>query len=791
MARSYDNWERLVTATLRREDLRLTAQRTPSDLSLASLSPFSSFNLASSSRQVSSFNLSRLLVGESFSYNQILQVTDYLSASNLIKHGNSGDLFYGVLKRRIGVLKRGTQVIVKKIDLSSVTKESRFIAELQVLGEVSHHHRFIPLIGHCLENEKKFLVYKNMAIKDLSTSLPRKIDSGNLRQLPLMDWITRLKMATEVAEGLCYLHQCVPPLVHSNIQASSIHLDDKFEVRLSLFEVFAEENNMRQNGISRAFGQGIIGTSKESHTSCSNDVYNFGKVLLELVTGKLGLSATDDSTTNGWMANVLSYILPDNAELIMNIIDSSLVMAKHVLAQVWAVSFIAKACLSPESSKRPQMAQILLALEHIKSSGFTSRTPKTTGNNDSVGVAMEIAETLWGSKLEGRTGPATAYTETLGSGTASSNHGISQAGGSEETCPNGGIFAHPSLTTFSYSELLEATRHFGSDLAVREVEFGRVYQAWLPDKSSSKHGNGSLVAVRNMSSEYMQLLKSRIRSLAVRNMSSEYMKQLVKVMETKLSRIHSLGKLSHPNLVKFLGYCEEKELFVVHEFMQNGSLDNHLFAGGSDVQPLSWDTRLNILIGAARGLAFLHATEKQGFREYFGTSDILLDVDYNAKILGVGPAKIAPYEVHPNFFRNRRDVDPPPGNVFPGADAGLMNVKSDVYDFGVVLVAMLTGLSTKNRHRLSWVEIHPITYFMSFERNKLKKIMDPKLEGKYPFKPAQKLAFLASMCLQHEPQFRPSMKEVVEELECVAAAKEEGNRRALIKQKAHQHIQQL
>ena len=45
------------------------------------------------------------------------------------------------------------------------------------------------------------------------------------------------------------------------------------------------------------------------------------------------------------------------------------------------------------------------------------------------------------------------------------------------------------------------------------------------------------------------------------------------------SRIHSLGKLSHPNLVKFLGYCEEKELFVVHEFMQNGSLDNHLFAG--------------------------------------------------------------------------------------------------------------------------------------------------------------------------------------------------------------------
>ena len=177
MPRSCDNWERLVTATLRREDLRLTALRTPSELSLASLSSFSSFNLASSSRRVSSFDFSSLLVGDSLSYNQILQATDYLSENKLIKHGDSGDLFFGVLKR-------GTQVIVKKIDLSSVTKESLFIEELEILAKVSHHHRFVPLIGHCLENEKeKFLVYKNMAKKDLLTFFSRKIDSGNLRKL--------------------------------------------------------------------------------------------------------------------------------------------------------------------------------------------------------------------------------------------------------------------------------------------------------------------------------------------------------------------------------------------------------------------------------------------------------------------------------------------------------------------------------------------------------------------------------------------------------------------------------
>ncbi|CDP11917.1 unnamed protein product [Coffea canephora] len=745
MPRSCDNWERLVTATLRREDLRLTALRTPSELSLASLSSFSSFNLASSSRRVSSFNFSSLLVGDSLSYNQILQATDYLSENKLIKHGYSGDLFFGVLEG-------GTPVIVKKIDLSSVTKESLFIEELEILAKVSHHHRFVPPIGHCLENEEeKFLVYKNMAKKDLSTSLSRKIDSGNLRKLPLLDWVTRLKIATEVAEGLRYLHQCVPPLVHSNIQASSILLDDKFEVTLSLYEVFAEENHMRQNGISRAFGQSATGTSNESYASCSYDVYSFGKVLLELVTGKLGLSATDDSTTNGWIANLLSYILPDNSELIINIVDSSLDMARHVLAHVWAVSFIAKACLSPESAKRPQMPQILLALEHIKSSSFTSKCPKTTGDHDSLRAAMEIAEILWGSKLVGRTAHATAYTESLGSGIASTNHKFSQAGGFEKTHPNGGIFAHPSLTIFSYSELRTATRHFGCDIAVTEVEFGRVYQAWLQDKSSSKHGNGSVVAVRNMSSEYMQLFKSRVLSL---------------------------GRLSHPNIVKFLGYCEDKDLLVVHEFMQSGCLDNHLFRAGSDVQPLSWDTRLNILTGAARGLAFLHATQKQGFYEYFGTSDILLDGAFNAKISGFGTAKIIlPIdEVHPNFFRNGRYVDAPPENVIPAAglmnmETGLMNVESDVYGFGVVLVALLTGLSTNGRNQPSWGEIYPIPYFMNLKRNRLVKIMDPKLEGKYPFKAARKLGSLASMCLQYEPQFRPSMKVVVEVLERVAAAK--------------------
>lgn len=93
------------------------------------------------------------------------------------------------------------------------------------------------------------------------------------------------------------------------------------------------------------------------------------------------------------------------------------------------------------------------------------------------------------------------------------------------------------------------------------------------------------------------------------------------------SEIHFLGRLYHPNLVKLLGYCyEETKLLLVYEYMQKGSLENHLFGRGAANQPLPWDLRIKIAIGAACGLSFLHTSdgEKIIYRD-FKTSNILLD----------------------------------------------------------------------------------------------------------------------------------------------------------------------
>lgn len=248
MPQVYDDWERLVRATLRREQLRLIGQRTPSDLSLASSS---SFNFDASSRRVISYiKLPSLSIGEAFDYDHILRASNYFTNSNLIAHGHSGDLFLGVLDNQI-------PVVVKKIDFSSATMEAYCLREVEFYGKASHS-RFVPLLGHCSDNLNNhlFLVYKYMPNVDLATSLFREPnpDDDNDYSLRSLDWITRLKIATGVAEALSYLHhECSPPLVHRDIQASTILLDDKYEVRLgSLSNVCAQEPEKRnQNRFTR------------------------------------------------------------------------------------------------------------------------------------------------------------------------------------------------------------------------------------------------------------------------------------------------------------------------------------------------------------------------------------------------------------------------------------------------------------------------------------------------------------------------------------------------------------
>ncbi|CAL5402352.1 unnamed protein product [Camellia sinensis] len=358
----------------------------------------------------------------------------------------------------------------------------------------------------------------------------------------------------------------------------------------------------------------------------------------------------------------------------------------------------------------------------------------------------------------------------------SGNSQFSAASGSDEIYPNGQILPTPNLRIFSFAELKNATRNFRTDTVLGEGGFGKVYKGWLEEKVISKNGSGSVVAVKKLNSESMQGFQEW--QILLLSCGKDYHQccmgddRIQRGPPTYGSEVNFLGRLSHPNLVKLLGYCwEDKELLLVYEFMQKGSLENHLFGRGSAVQPLPWDIRLKILIGAAQGLAFLHTSDKQVIYRDFKASNILLDGSYNAKISDFGLAKLGPSASQSHVTTRVMGTS---GYAAPEYVAtGHLYVKSDVYGFGVVLVEMLTSLRAVDQNRPSgqhnlvdWVKPY-LT-----DRRKLKNIMDSRLEGKYPSKAALQIAQLALNCLGTEPKTRPSMKEVLQTLERIDAGDE-------------------
>ncbi|KAK2660895.1 hypothetical protein Ddye_007428 [Dipteronia dyeriana] len=314
--------------------------------------------------------------------------------------------------------------------------------------------------------------------------------------------------------------------------------------------------------------------------------------------------------------------------------------------------------------------------------------------------------------------------------------------------PSSGKVVTPNLKMFTLQELKQTTKNFRPNRMLGEGGFEQVFKGWVDEKTygPTKAGTGIAVAVKK---------------------SNPYSPQ---ELEEWRAEVKFLGKFSHPNLVKLIGYCcEDKQLFLVYEYMAKGSLENHLFRRGAE--PLAWNIRLKIAIDAAKGLNFLHSSEKSVIYRDFKASNILLDGAYNAKLSNFGLAKFGP--INGNSHITTR-VMGTYGYAAPEYIAtGHLYVKSDVYGFGVVLLEMLTGLRALDQDRPTG-EVNLVEWAVASLENKkrLKKIMDPRLNNKYPMEAAIQAAKIIKQCLQSDPKNRPSMDKILETLEQVNAIQE-------------------
>ncbi|XP_054813651.1 probable serine/threonine-protein kinase PBL9 isoform X2 [Prosopis cineraria] len=320
---------------------------------------------------------------------------------------------------------------------------------------------------------------------------------------------------------------------------------------------------------------------------------------------------------------------------------------------------------------------------------------------------------------------------------------VSKASATNTSLSMGEILHSANLKSFTYAELKAATRNFRPDNVLGEGGFGSVFKGWIDEKSltAAKPGTGIVIAVKRLKQDSMQG-------------HSEW-----------LAEVNCLGRFSHPHLVKLIGYClEDEHRLLAYEFMPRGSLENHLFRRGSYFQPLSWSLRLKVALGAARGLAFLHGAETKVIYRDFKTSNILLDSNYNPKLSDFGLARDGPAGDESHVSTRVLGTY---GYTAPEYVAtGHLTSKSDVYSFGVVLVEMLSGRRAMDRSRPSG-QRNMVQWAKPYLANKRKlfRVLDNRLEGQYTIDEAYKTATLALRCISTESKFRPSMDEIVSELE--------------------------
>ncbi|KAM0902442.1 hypothetical protein ACQ4PT_019306 [Festuca glaucescens] len=314
----------------------------------------------------------------------------------------------------------------------------------------------------------------------------------------------------------------------------------------------------------------------------------------------------------------------------------------------------------------------------------------------------------------------------------------------------GEILQSANVKSFAFTELRMATRNFRPDSVLGEGGFGSVFKGWVDETTfvPARPGTGMVIAVKKLNQEGFQGHREW------------------------LAEVNYLGQLSHPNLVRLVGYClEDEQRLLVYEFMPRGSLENHLFRRGSYFQPLSWNLRMKVALGAAKGLAFLHSDKAKVIYRDFKTSNVLLDSNYNAKLSDFGLAKDGPTGDKSHVSTRVMGTH---GYAAPEYLAtGHLTAKSDVYSFGVVLLEMLSGRRALDKNRPSG-EHNLVEWARPYltSKRRIFRILDARLGGQYSLAGAQKAAALALRCLSGDSRVRPGMEQVVAALEQLQDAKD-------------------
>lgn len=299
------------------------------------------------------------------------------------------------------------------------------------------------------------------------------------------------------------------------------------------------------------------------------------------------------------------------------------------------------------------------------------------------------------------------------------------------------------LEEFSLEVLLEATTNFSEENKIGTGSFGSVYRATLDD--------GREVAIKR----------------AEQSISTPY---AIRREEDKdnafINELEALSRLNHKNLVRLLGFCEDRnERVLVYEYMQNGTLHDHLHR--LQTSPLqSWAKRIKAALDAARGIEYLHVYAVPPIiHRDIKSSNILLDATWTAKVSDFGLSLMGPADEDSHLsLRAAGTVGYMDPEYYRLAQ---LTTKSDVYSFGVLLLEMLSGYRAIHKNE-NGVPRNVVDFVAPYVlQDQIHRVLDPHVPAPTPFEiqAVAYVGYVAVDCVNPEGRDRPSMTEIVQCLE--------------------------
>lgn len=686
-----------------------------------------------------------------FSYSEVYVGTNGFDKTEVLGSGGFGRVYRAVLPSD------GSVVAVKCLTERGERFEKTFMAELVAVAHLRHRN-LVRLRGWCIHEEELLLVYDYMPNRSLDRVLFKNGGSA------LLGWETRKKIVNGLAAALHYLHEKLETqIIHRDVKASNVMLDSNFNARLGDFGLarWLEHDlaykpktppvvkNRQFRLVETTRIGGTIGYlppesfQKRSIATAKSDVFSFGIVVLEVVTGRraVDLTCPDDQII------LLDWIrrLSDEGTVVQAG-DDRLQDGSYKLSEIELFIRLGLMCTLHDPQSRPTMKWVVEVLSgniygrlpdlpsfqsqplYINLTSTTNTSMTNTAATKSSRTTSTTTTAFYSSDF------VSANADTIYV-TAESERSCSIP--SSKSCGNGKPF--PMVETprvITYEEIVTATNNFSDSRRVAEVDFGTAYHGFLEGRCH--------VIVKRLGMKTCPALRMRFAN-----------------------EFKNLGRLRHRNLIQLRGWCTEQgEMLVVYDYSASRLLSNILFHHDHKnwQSKLRWSQRYNIIKSLASAVCYLHEEwDEQVIHRNITSSAIILDQDMNPRLGSFALAEFLTRNEHGHHvvIDKKKSVRGIFGYLSPEyVDSGEATTMADVYSFGIVLLEVVTGQMAVDFRRRDVLLVKRVHEFEA-QKRPYKDLVDWRLDGKYDERELVRLMKLGLACTRSDPERRPSMKQIV------------------------------